>query len=178
MQKNAEADGDRDHPGHQFHPGDVFLHHEQRQHDGRETAWPEPSDVRHRGQPEHATREREGHRHHPDEGEAKHRVHNDSPVQVFQRGAEQHRPEDQKADRRQKSSEVLGEIGRPVRPFLLAAGPVPAQGEPAGEPGNPGGDEATAVRHDRESVRRSRNSQQIDLPPLPCDPAPGPGPLQ
>lgn len=136
--RDAQRDGERDHPAEESHPRDVFLHHEKPEDHGGEAARPEPPDVADCGKGQAGSGQGEGDGQHPDHGEAQHGVGDDPPVEVLQSRTEQDGAEDHKAQGGEQLGETLGEVGgvfgggRCVRCRALPQRDAEGEGQPLG----------------------------------------------
>ena len=85
----------------------VFDDH--REHDRRQSARAEPAHEGNGCRSGMGAEERDGHRHHPHDGQTQHRIEDDVPAQVLERRTEENRPEDEERDAVERGPGLLGE---------------------------------------------------------------------
>ena len=109
MNEDRQADREIGHGGDLRRVREMRIFDDHREHDRRQSARAEPTyegDCRRSGM---GAEERAGHRHHPHDGQAQHRVEHDVTAQVLELGTEENRPEDEERDAVERGPGLLGE---------------------------------------------------------------------
>jgi hypothetical protein len=137
-----------------------------REHDGRESARPEPAEEQDARAVETRPGQRDGDREHPHHGQAGDRVAERPKVEVLEGDGDERRAEEEPHDQPQELATELGQL-----PSILEVDDVLVERRSEGDACHERGDEPVAAEHERRAERTERGRQRGDLAAAHRDPA-------